>query len=82
MGCTDRYCPTRKPKLPRRRKKRAIEAEGRKWYHDTIRLYRLTQASGKFYEPVCKFWMNASVRQGAVEVGGRVLPTVFPTRYW
>ena len=47
-----------------------------------IRLYHLTQASGKFYEPVCKFWVNASVRQGAVEVGGRVLPTVFPTRYW
>lgn len=28
-----------KPKLPRKRKKAAIKAQGRKWYYDTIKLF-------------------------------------------
>ena len=51
MGKRENYSKV-KPKLPRKRKKAAIKAQGRKWYHDTIRLYRITQRSRKFYEPV------------------------------
>lgn len=72
----------KKPKLPRKRKKRAIKAQGRKWYHDTIRLYRVTQMSGKFYEPICKFWVNASIQQKPFENGGKLVMIPTPTRFW
>ena len=72
----------KKAKLPRKRKKKAIKAQGRKWYYDTIRLYYVTQRSGKFYEPICKFWVNSSVVQTMREVGGRLLPILQPTQYW
>ena len=48
-----------KPKLPRKRKKKAIKAQGRKWYHDTIKLHHLTwKANLPDLESVCKFWIN------------------------
>ena len=72
----------KKAKLPRKRKKAAIKAQGRKWYYDTIRLYYIVQRSGKFYEPTCKFWVNKSVVQTMSEVGGKILPILQPTRYW
>lgn len=73
---------SKKPKLPRKRKKRAIKAQGRKWYHATIRLYRVTQMSGKFYEPICKFWVNASIQQKPFENGGKLVMIPTPTRFW
>lgn len=72
----------KKAKLPRKRKKQAIKAQGRKWYYDTIRLHKVVIASGKFYEPVCKFWVNSSVIQTIMEANGKVIPTLRPTRYW
>lgn len=70
-------------KLPRKRKKRAIKAQGRKWYYDTIRLYEITQKSGRFYEPVCKFWKHDSMKP-SVFVGpkGQVGTIMTPTKYW
>lgn len=72
----------KKAKLPRKRKKAAIKAQGRKWYYDTIRLYYIVQRSGKFYEPVCKFWVNSSVVQTMCEAGGKLMPILKPTRFW
>ena len=73
---------TVKPKLPRKRKKLAIKVQGRKWYHDTIELYRVIQKSGKFYEPVCKFWVNSSVTGKPVTRGGEVVLIPTATRFW
>lgn len=72
----------KKAKLPRKRKKKAIKAQGRKWYMDTIRFYHITQLHGTLVEPVCKFWVNASIKQSVVEVGGRIIPVSRPTRFW
>lgn len=72
----------KRAKLPRKRKKAAIKAQGRKWYKDTIMLHEIMRRKG-IAEPVCRFWVNASVRP---------LPRVFPdgavylvptaTRFW
>ena len=72
-----------KAKLPRKRKKAAIKAQGRQWYYATIKLYEATQRSGRFVEPVCKFWNNAYI--DATPVLGKdgkpvMIPT--PTRFW
>jgi hypothetical protein len=72
-----------KPKLPRRRKKAAIKVQGRKWYRDTIKLYRITSSSKRFHEPVCKFWVNTEVRQQPHVFDHdkiRLVPT--PAKYW
>ena len=74
---------TKKPKLPRKRKKAAIKVQGRKWYHDTIKLYKITCEGGRFYEPICKFWVNSEIQmKHRVLHNGevRLLPT--PTKYW
>jgi hypothetical protein len=71
------------PKLPRKRKKAAIKVQGRKWYHDTIKLYRITSGNNRFHEPVCKFWVNAGVRQQPHLFDHdkiRLMPT--PAKYW
>lgn len=81
MGKRENYSKV-KPKLPRKRKKAAIKAQGRKWYNYTIRLYRITQRSRKFYEPVCKFWVNTSIQQRPYESGGKLVMIPTPTRYW
>lgn len=73
----------KKPKLPRKRKKAAIKAQGRDWYWQTIQLYKVTQKNGRFYEPVCKFWVNAAVRLTPYgSCNGELLATPTPTRYW
>lgn len=73
----------KKAKLPRKRKKAAIKAQGRKWYYDTIRMYYLTQRSGRFYEPTCKFWVNASVQMTIHQTqNGKVMPIPTPTKFW
>lgn len=54
----------KKPKLPRKRKKAAIKAQGRKWYYDTIRLHKICMSRPEIEcEPVCKFWVNASIQK-------------------
>lgn len=50
-----------KPKLPRKRKKKAIKAQGRRWYHDTILLHKILQRKGELEERRCKFWKNDSI---------------------
>ena len=73
---------TSKPaKLPRKRKKAAIKAQGRKWYYDTIKLHRIMVAHGNA-EPVCKFWDNSSLKPFVTTVQG--VPRVIPmaTRFW
>lgn len=70
-----------KARLPRKRKKAAIKAQGQKWYYDTIQLFYQTYGT-KFGEKKCKFWVNASIRTKADLVGG--IPIVFQeaTRFW
>lgn len=71
-----------KAKLPRKRKKAAIKAQGRKWYHDTIKLFYATYGT-KFGEAKCKFWVNSSIRPVA-----KMLPNGQPflvqeaSRFW
>lgn len=66
----------KKPKLPRKRKKACIKAQGRKSYYDTIRLAKLTG------ESPCKFWVNSSVRNVSVQIKGVVMPVPMPTKFW
>lgn len=71
-----------KPKLPRKRKKAAIKAQGRKWYHDTIHLFK-TMYGEPFSEPICKFWVNDSViTVPTVAPGGAIIPVMAPQKYW
>lgn len=73
----------RKPKLPRKRKKAAIKAEGRRWYHNTIRLWKVSQDNPMLREPVCKFWVSAAVKVDCVVTqSGTVFPVYTPTKYW
>lgn len=72
-----------KPKLPRKRKKAAIKAQGRKWYYDTIKLWLASKDEPWFNEPRCKFWRNDSIRTDFVQFpDGSVYPQFVPTRYW
>lgn len=82
MDLQEKYI-AKQPKLPRKRKKAAIKAQGRDWYQKTIQLYKVTQKNGRFYEPVCKFWVNDAVK--LVPCGrkdGKLLVAPMPTRYW
>lgn len=62
----------RKPKLPRKRKKAMIKAQGRKSYFDTIKLAKATE------EYPCKFWDNSSI---SLKLFHGILVSI-PTRYW
>ncbi|MBR6130883.1 MAG: hypothetical protein IKQ20_03410 [Bacteroidales bacterium] len=72
----------RPPKLPRKRKKAAIKAQGRKWYFDTIKLYKIDMAKGTCTERVCKFWDNSSIKHKPVLLRGTPFMISYPTRYW
>lgn len=71
----------KKPKLPRKRKKAAIKAQGRKWYYDTIKLHYILAEKGQA-EKVCKFWRNDSIKPRTYMVQGapRLIPVA--TRFW
>jgi hypothetical protein len=71
-----------KAKLPRKRKKKAIKAQGRKWYYDTIKLFGITQKLGKFHESVCKFWVNESITFTPDINSGRPYMVPTPERFW
>lgn len=70
-----------KAKLPRKRKKAAIKAQGRKWYYDTIQLFYRTYGT-KYGEKKCKFWVNASIRKNAYMVNGTPILIQEATRFW
>lgn len=81
MDSQEKYI-AKKPKLPRKRKKTAIKAQGREWYSRTIQLYKITQRNRRFHEPVCKFWVNNSIKGMPVVHGGKVVLIPVATRYW
>lgn len=70
-----------KAKLPRKRKKAAIKAQGRKWYYDTIKLFYKTYGT-PFGEKRCKFWVNSSIHHVPAIIHGNVIMTMQPTRFW
>lgn len=74
---------TVKAKLPRKRKKAAIKAQGRQWYYATIKLHTVSQKSGLFVEPVCKFWKHAYNNAiPALMKDGSPILIPQPTRFW
>ena len=70
-----------KAKLPRKRKKAAIKAQGRKWYYDTITLFYRTYGT-RYGEKRCKFWDNSSIKTDILYAGGQVVPVRRATRFW
>lgn len=66
----------RKPKLPRKRKKACIKAQGRASYYSTV---SLAKAEG---DNDCKFWVNSTVRYTPTLINGQpvLLPT--PAQFW
>lgn len=72
----------KRAKLPRKRKKAAIKAQGRKWYCDTIKLHNICVEQGTCMEKVCKFWKNDSLKPKPFIVQGqpRLIPVA--TKYW
>lgn len=72
----------KKVKLPRKRKKRAIKAQGRKWYYDTISFFYICQNHPGLEEKSCKFWDNSSIRTDVEIIGGVPYPIKKATRYF
>lgn len=66
----------RKPKLPRKRKKACIKAQGRQSYYSTI---QLALAEG---DNNCKFWVNSSVKNVPTQFGDIMVPIPTPTKFW
>ena len=66
----------RKPKLPRKRKKACIKAQGRSSYYSTINLAKIEGDND------CKFWVNSTVSMQPVQVNGRIIMIPLPTKYW
>lgn len=71
------YVKKCKPKLPRKRKKACIKAQGRKSYLDTVKLAKIDG------ECPCKFWVNSSVKPVPTKLSnGMVIPIPTPTIFW
>lgn len=67
----------KKPKLPRKRKKACIKAQGRSSYYSTVNLAKVEG------ECPCKFWVNSSiVMKPTVLENGMVVPMPTPTKFW
>ena len=66
----------RKPKLPRKRKKACIKAQGRGSYYSTV---NLAKAEG---DNNCKFWVNSTVRIKPALVNGQVILLPTPEKFW
>lgn len=71
-----------KPKLPRKRKKAAIKNQGRKWYYETIELWKVDVSEGTCDEPICKFWVNASVKWQHLVLEGHPCLIPIATKFW
>lgn len=85
MGSHLKESGDKKPKLPRKRKKKAIKAQGRKWYHDNIKLYKILfdNPEDELKEPICKFWVNSQLKnEPRIMKSGGVYMTPVPTKYW
>lgn len=67
---------SRKPKLPRKRKKACIKTQGRLSYYSTIKL-AIEEGDDK-----CKFWVNSSVINVPTEINGVIVPIPTPTKFW
>ena len=70
-----------KAKLPRKRKKAAIKAQGRKWYYDTITLFYRTYGT-PYGEKKCKFWRNDSIKTNVLIAHGQPFLIKEATRFW
>lgn len=55
MSQQKKFSKSRKPKLPRKRKKACIKAQGRASYYSTV---NLAKVEGEW---PCKFWVNSTV---------------------
>lgn len=71
-----------KAKLPRKRKKAAIKAQGRKWYYDTIKLFYICQNHPQLAEKRCRFWVNSSIKPHVKLVNGVPMIVNEATRFW
>lgn len=71
-----------KAKLPRKRKKKAIKAQGRKWYYDTIRFFYICQKNPLLAEKECKFWDNSSIKPHIKIVNGNPIVVNEATRFF
>lgn len=65
-----KFSKSRKPKLPRKRKKACIKAQGRASYYSTV---NLAKVEGEW---PCKFWVNSTVEMKPVMI--MVLWPLFP----
>lgn len=80
MGFMSRKAP--KAKLPRKRKKAAIKAQGRKWYYDTIKFFYICQNDPRIAEKRCKFWVNSSIKPHVKLIQSVPMIINEATRYW
>ena len=65
-----------KPKLPRKRKKACIKAQGRKSYYRAV---NLAKVDGEY---PCKFWINSTVEMRPTMINGTVALIPTPSQYW
>lgn len=66
----------RKPKLPRKRKKACIKAQGRASYYSTVNMANIDGDNN------CKFWVNSTVRYMPYVINGQAVMLPTPIRYW
>lgn len=66
----------RKPKLPRKRKKACIKAQGRVSYYSTVNMAKIDGDND------CKFWVNSTVRMMPTLINNQVVIIPTPGKYW
>ena len=76
MSQQKKFSKSRKPKLPRKRKKACIKAQGRASYYSTV---NLAKVEGEW---PCKFWVNSTVEMKPVMINGTVALIPTPAQYW
>ena len=76
MSQQKKFSKSRKPKLPRKRKKACIKAQGRASYYSTV---NLAKVEGEW---PCKFWVNSTVEIKPVMIHGAVALSPTPAQYW
>lgn len=71
----------KKAKLPRKRKKAAIKAQGAKWYRDAIKFYYIVgNLEGQW--PKARFWDYSSIQTTVKVIRGAPYTVKEPKRYW
>ena len=66
----------RKRKLPRKRKKACIKAQGRVSYYSTVNMAKIDGDND------CKFWVNSTVRMMPTLINNQVVIIPTPGKYW